>query len=87
MGLLLGNMGIFGFLCIRQYIADCGFVDEFGCIAIEKIRSDAGNQFTSMEFQVFCRDEHINLLLAAPKKQAQNHLPYIMQVQCSTFSL
>ncbi len=26
-----------------------------------------------MEFQDFCRDKSINLSLAAPKKQAQNH--------------
>ena len=58
---------------IRQYTADCGSVDEFGYIDIEKIRSDAGTQFTSKEFQGFCRDERINLSLAAPKKQAQNH--------------
>ncbi len=58
---------------IRQYTADCGSVDEFGYIDIEMIRSDAGNQFTSKEFQEFCRDERINLSLAAPKKQAQNH--------------
>jgi transposase InsO family protein len=58
---------------IRQYTADCVSVNEFGYIDIKKIRSDAGTQFTSMEFQELCRDECINLSLASPKKQAKNH--------------
>ncbi len=57
---------------IQQYTADCGSVDEFGYTDIEKICSDAGTQFISMEFQGFCLDERINLSLAAPKKWVQN---------------
>jgi transposase InsO family protein len=63
---------------IRQYIADCGSVDEFGYNDIVKIHSDAGTQFSSMEFQDFCRDEQINLSLAAPEKQVRIILQNIL---------
>jgi hypothetical protein len=54
---------------IWQYTADCGCVDEFGYVDIEKIHSATGTQF----IQGFYRDKHINLSLAASKNQVQNH--------------
>jgi len=41
---------------------------------LDRIRSDAGSQFTSAEFVEYCREHQIHLSLAAPKKQYQNHL-------------
>jgi hypothetical protein len=46
----------------------------YGYVDIQKIRADAGSQFTSDEFSTFCRDAGIHLTLAALKKQYQNHL-------------
>jgi transposase InsO family protein len=65
-------------LCIEQYIADnrthrlANPLLEF--FDIERLRTDAGSQFTSTDFKNFCRRRHISLSIAAPKKQSQNHL-------------
>ncbi len=54
----------------KQFKANLGRADSFHPMSI---RADAGSQFTSLEFRNFCRDEGINLSLAAPKQQWQNH--------------
>ena len=40
---------------------------------IQKIKADAGSQFTSAAFQQACADSRIAVSLAAPKHQEQNH--------------
>jgi transposase InsO family protein len=59
---------------IKQYSADHKRVDTYGYLNLERIRADAGSQFTSEEFSTYCREAGIQLVLAAPKKQYQNHL-------------
>jgi transposase InsO family protein len=59
---------------IKQYIADHKRADSYGYLDLARIRADAGSQFTSTEFSTYCRDAGIQLTLAAPKKQYQNHL-------------
>jgi hypothetical protein len=46
----------------------------YGYLDLERIRADAGSQFTSEEFSTYCREVGIQLVLAAPKKQHQKHL-------------
>jgi transposase InsO family protein len=61
-------------LCIEQYIANnrthrlANPLFEF--FDIERLRTDAGSQFTSTDFKNFCRRRHISLSIAAPKKQS-----------------
>jgi len=59
---------------LTQYQADNKPASKYGYMNLDKIRSDAGSQFTSAEFAEYCRDHQIHLSLAAPKKQYQNHL-------------
>jgi hypothetical protein len=59
---------------IQRYQADYGHVGNYGYLNIERIRADAGTQFTSLEFKQYCWRTGIHLVLAAPKKQYQNHL-------------
>ena len=56
------------------FIADHGLITEFGFLNVDRVRANASSQFTSKQFSDFCHAEHINLSLAAPKKQSQNHL-------------
>jgi hypothetical protein len=39
----------------------------------EKIKSDAGTEFTSLEFEQFCTDKRIAVSFASPKHQEGNH--------------
>jgi transposase InsO family protein len=59
---------------LQRYQADYGHVGNYGYLNIECIRADAGSQFTSQEFKKYCWTAGIQLVLAAPKKQYQNHL-------------
>jgi transposase InsO family protein len=59
---------------LQQYQADNKPAETFGFINLEKIRTDAGSQFTSSEFADYCREQGVHLSLAAPKNQYQNHL-------------
>jgi len=59
---------------LKKYSADGISRSYFEYINLECIRADAGSQFTSSEFRKFCTDHGIQLSLAAPKKQNQNHL-------------
>jgi hypothetical protein len=59
---------------IQRYQADHGHVGNYGYLNIERIRADAGTQFTSTDFKQYCWQAGIHLVLAAPKKQYQNHL-------------
>jgi len=59
---------------LKQYQADNKPASTYGYLDLDRIRSDAGSQFTSAEFSEYCRDHQIHLSLAAPKKQYQNHL-------------
>ena len=46
-----------------------GKIDEFGWWYLERISSDAGTQFTSMEFQDECKSRGVRLTQAAPEHQ------------------
>jgi transposase InsO family protein len=59
---------------IQKFVADHGLIAEFGYINIDRLRADAGSQFTSKAFRRFCHSEKINLSLAAPKRLSQNHI-------------
>ncbi len=61
---------------LQQYQADHRQASgHFGYLEhIECIRADAGSQFTAHQFSEHCRTRGIHLMLAAPKKQYQNHL-------------
>jgi hypothetical protein len=59
---------------ILQYGADYKMADEFGYLDIDRIRADAGSEFTSGPFKQFCATHKIKLSLAAPKRQDNNHL-------------
>jgi len=59
---------------LTRYQADHGHVGNYGYLDITRIRADSGSQFTSQEFWDHCWAAGINLTLAAPKKQYQNHL-------------
>ncbi len=60
---------------LRQYQADHRQPSgTFGYLDVQRIRADAGSQFTSDQFRDHCRTSGIQLVLAAPKKQHQNHL-------------
>jgi transposase InsO family protein len=59
---------------LTRYQADHGYTSQYGYMNIERIRADAGTQFTSTEFKQHCWVAGIQLILAAPKKQYQNHL-------------
>jgi transposase InsO family protein len=54
--------------------ADHSPAGTYGYLDTERIRADAGSQFTSGAFASYCTKDGINLVLAAPKKQYQNHL-------------
>ncbi len=59
---------------LTRYQADHGHIGNYGYLDIACIRADSGSQFTSEELREHCRTAGINLSLAAPKKQYQNHL-------------
>jgi len=59
---------------LQQYQADHSPNGTYGFLNIERIRGDAGSQFTSTSFTEFCVEHGIRLNLAAPNKQYQNHL-------------
>jgi transposase InsO family protein len=59
---------------LTRYQADHGHIGNYGYLDIARICADSGSQFTSENFREHCRMAGINLTLAAPKKQYQNHL-------------
>ncbi len=59
---------------LQLYEADHKPTQEYGYINLDRIRTDAGSQFTSAEFCQYCIDHKIQLSIAAPKKLQQNHL-------------
>jgi hypothetical protein len=59
---------------ITTYQTDYGHIGNYGYLDIARIRADSGSQFTTAELKEFCRLAGIQLCLAAPKKQYQNHL-------------
>jgi hypothetical protein len=59
---------------LKQYQAGHLLAQAYGVSDISHIHTDAGSQFTSDEFCQYCHDKIIHLVLAAPKKQYQNHL-------------
>lgn len=59
---------------IKEYSAAFRMAGAYGFIDIDRIRADTGSEFTSDEFKHFCILHRINLLLAAPKHQENNHL-------------
>jgi len=59
---------------LKKFQADHSFLRELGHLETEKIRADAGGEFDSGAFAEHCIKAGIKLVLAAPKKQCQNHL-------------
>jgi len=59
---------------LKKFQADHSFLRELGHIDIERIRADAGGEFDSRLFTQHCINASIRLVLAAPKKQYQNHI-------------
>ena len=70
---LLGSTSADVIDALKQYVADHTPVSQLEINSVEKFKADAGKQFTSKEFRTYCRENKINLALAAPKKQYQNH--------------
>jgi transposase InsO family protein len=59
---------------ILDHASSFKMADEYGYLDIDRIRADAGSEFTSGPFKDFCLQHNINLSLAAPKRQNNNHL-------------
>jgi hypothetical protein len=59
---------------LKKFQAGHSFLCELGHLEMEKIRADSGGEFDSSLFTENCIKEGIKLVLAAPKKQCQNHL-------------
>jgi transposase InsO family protein len=58
---------------LKKFQADHSFLHELGHMDTEKIQADSGREFDSSAFAEHCIKEGIKLVLAAPKKQCQNH--------------
>ena len=58
---------------MQQFATDHGKILEFGYIDFNRVKANAGLQFTSEEFKIFCQTNGLGLSLAAPKKLSQNH--------------
>ena len=54
---------------LKLYEAEHSRAEEYCFTNMEKMHADHGSQFTSGEFQNYCHDTRINLVIAAPKKQ------------------
>jgi transposase InsO family protein len=59
---------------LTRYQVDHGHIGNYGYLDIARVRADSGSQFTSTEFKKHCWKAGIQLSLAAPQKQYQNHL-------------
>jgi hypothetical protein len=59
---------------LKKFQADHSFLRDLGYVDTEKICADSGGEFDSNTFAEHCIKEGIKLVLAAPKKQCQNHL-------------
>jgi hypothetical protein len=59
---------------LREYQANHSPTGTYGFLSTERIRADAGSQFTSNTFAKYCVQHGIKLRLTTPKKQYQNHL-------------
>jgi transposase InsO family protein len=59
---------------LQKFQAEHSFLTEIGHLDTEKIRADDGTEFDSSLFSQHCIKAGIKLVLAAPKKQYQNHL-------------
>jgi len=59
---------------LKKFQAEHSALKEIGHLDTEKIRADAGTEFDSTLFSQHCINAGIKLVLAAPKKQYQNHL-------------
>jgi transposase InsO family protein len=59
---------------LQLYQAEHSPRGNYGYLDTTRIRADVGSQFTSHAFADYCIEQGINLVLAAPCKQYQNHL-------------
>jgi hypothetical protein len=59
---------------LKKFQAEHSCLTEIGHLDTEKIRADAGTEFDSGLFSQHCINAWIKLVLAATKKQCQNHL-------------
>jgi len=59
---------------IKECSAMFKMADTYGFIDIDRVRADTGSEFTSDVFKQFYIENRINLSLAAPKQQDNNHL-------------
>ena len=60
-------------VAMKQFTSNYGLVDTFSYMNIDKVKADAGTQFTSVEFKVHCCNQGLKLSLAALKHQTENH--------------
>ncbi len=58
---------------LTTFAAEHGLIRGFTFWDIEKIKSDAGTEFTSQEFEQFCEEKRVAVSLAPPKHQEGNH--------------
>ena len=49
---------------MKQFAADYKVIGVFGYFDVDKVKADAGTQFTSQEFHEFCHDQGLALFLS-----------------------
>lgn len=59
---------------LQHYLANGVSTENYEYVNLERIRADAGSQFTSQAFIDYCVANKIHLSVAAPKKQNQYHI-------------
>ncbi len=58
---------------LSTFAAEHRLIRGFTFWDIEKIKSDAGTEFTSQEFEKFCADKRVAVSFAPPNHQEGNH--------------
>jgi transposase InsO family protein len=58
---------------LTNFAAEHRLIRGFTFWDIEKIKSDAGTEFTSQEFKQFCAENRVAVSFASPKHQEGNH--------------
>jgi transposase InsO family protein len=58
---------------LSTFAAEHRLIRGFTFRDIEKIKIDAGTEFTSQEFEQFCADKRVSVCFAPPRHQVGNH--------------
>jgi hypothetical protein len=58
---------------LSTFATEHRLISGFTLWGIEKIKSDAGTNFTSKEFEQFCADKRVAVSIAPPNHQEGNH--------------